>query len=149
MEQQAGPRWTLGRGVAVVGLVAVLVAVWVWVAGNDGSDTAGSEETAVLTEVSASSRVEYRLTGSADGADLTFTDGRGQMAQAAGKAVPLVSTDGAPLDFTAVRGTSLYLSAQNTGSTGDLTCQILVDDMVVAENTSSGGYTIVTCQATV
>ncbi|MGW6739708.1 MmpS family transport accessory protein [Streptomyces sp. NPDC055025] len=148
MEQQSGPQWSLGRGVAVVGVIAALIATWVYVADAGSSRADEGEETAVLTQVSASSQVEYRLTGSAAGADLTFTDGREQISQAAGKAVPLVTADGGGIDFMAARGTSLYLSAQNTGDAGDLTCQIVVDGVVVAENTSSGGYTIVTCQAT-
>ncbi|MFP3986894.1 MmpS family transport accessory protein [Streptomyces sp. E11-3] len=94
--------------------------------------------------------VEYHLTGTAAGADLTWSDGSGQVAQATGKTVPLTDRAGAPMsiDFKASRGASLYVSAQNTGATGTVSCRIVVDGETVAENTSSGGYATVPCSAT-
>jgi hypothetical protein len=40
----------------------------------------------------------------------------------------------------------LYISAQNTGEYGGLTCQITVDGVVVAQNSASGAFTIATCE---
>ena len=137
-EKAAGPRWSAWRVLVILGLIAGLVAVWA--SNGEDSSSAGS------TEPSTSPRsVKYRLTGDASGADLTWMDGNGQTAQANGKAVPL-SGD---VSFSARAGAFLYFSAQNTGAFGSLTCQIVVDGEVVAENTSSGGYAIVSCEATV
>jgi hypothetical protein len=46
-------------------------------------------------------------------------------------------------------GDFLYLSVQNQQGIGSVTCRITVDGVVVSENTSSGGYTIATCQGSV
>lgn len=136
------PRWSAWRVLVILGLIAALIAVWT----RDDEDSASVD----VSDPTASLRpVEYRLTGDASGADLTWMDGNGQTSQATGKAVPLNDGDGTgSIDFSARPGTFLYFSAQNTGSAGTLTCQIVVDGQVVAENTSSGGYAIVSCNAT-
>lgn len=46
-------------------------------------------------------------------------------------------------------GDFIYLSVQNGDEYGSVTCRITVDGTVVSENTSSGGYTIATCQGRV
>lgn len=46
-------------------------------------------------------------------------------------------------------GSFLYISGQvEDYLTGKLTCEIYVDDVLVAQNTAQGSYSIVTCQAT-
>jgi len=143
-EKTVGPRWSVWRVLVVLGLVAGLIAVW-----THDDDSSSSYEAGKDVTTPSLRSVEYHLTGDASGADLTWTDGRGQTTQATGKAVPLRDKDGGPdgIRFTAAAGSHLYFSAQNTGSFGDLTCQIVVDGEVVATNTSSGGYAIVTCIA--
>ena len=46
-------------------------------------------------------------------------------------------------------GEFVYVSVQNQQPAGSVTCRITVDGVVVSENTSSGGYTIATCQGSV
>src|SRR5690606_5532568 len=46
--------------------------------------------------------------------------------------------------FRAPVGTTLYLSAQNQESSGDITASILLDGTVWRRSNSSGGYTIAT-----
>jgi hypothetical protein len=46
-------------------------------------------------------------------------------------------------------GDFAYVSVQNGQGLGSVTCRITVDGVVVSENTSSGGYTIATCQGKV
>ncbi|GAA4705990.1 hypothetical protein GCM10023215_52580 [Pseudonocardia yuanmonensis] len=46
-------------------------------------------------------------------------------------------------DVTAFSGLSLV--AQNGGTSGDITCKILVDGKEVASSTSSGAYAVITC----
>jgi len=43
-------------------------------------------------------------------------------------------------------GDFVYVSVQNGQALGSVTCRITVDGVVVSENTSTGGYTIATCQ---
>lgn len=46
-------------------------------------------------------------------------------------------------------GSFLYISGQvEDYLTGKLTCEIYVDDVLVAQNTAQGSYSIVTCKAT-
>lgn len=46
-------------------------------------------------------------------------------------------------------GDFVYVSVQNGQGAGSVTCRITVDGVAVSENTSSGGYTIASCQGTV
>jgi hypothetical protein len=95
--------------------------------------------------------VEYRLTGSASGADITYTDGSGNIQQQTGVAVPLVreSSGDLGIHFRVERGSFVTFSAQNTGSSGDLDCEIRADGRVINTGHSSGGYAIVSCSAEV
>ena len=45
------------------------------------------------------------------------------------------------------RGAFVYLSAQ-TNEIGSITCRITVDDKVISEVTSTGQYSIATCDGT-
>ena len=46
-------------------------------------------------------------------------------------------------------GDFVYVSVQNGQGLGSVTCRVTVDGVLVSENTSSGGYTIATCQGSV
>jgi hypothetical protein len=113
------------------------------------TDTSGGR--LVATPRSAIVEVEYRLTGSASGADITYTDGSGNIQQQTGIAVPLVrESSGDPgIQFRVERGSFVTFSAQNTGPSGDLDCEIRADGRVVNSGHSSGGYAIVSCSAEV
>jgi hypothetical protein len=67
------------------------------------------------------------------------------------KAVPLgtKSSGTRGISVTMMRGHFAYLSAQNTGASGTITCRITVDGVVVSTNTSSGAYAIASCKGTV
>lgn len=55
-----------------------------------------------------------------------------------------------PLTFTRFNsGDFVYLSVQNSEEYGSVSCRIIIDGVEVANNTSSGGYVIATCQGTV
>lgn len=133
--------WVFGVSVAL-GLISGGVALW-W---NHRQPQHQEQAHAVVSGM-GQREVEYQLTGSATGADLTFTDQSGQVVQAAGKSVPLETKAGGAIRFRAAPGVRLYLSAQNATGSGSLTCAILVDGVVVSTSTSDGGYTIVTCEA--
>ena len=46
-------------------------------------------------------------------------------------------------------GDFVYLSVQNTSTSGAVTCRIVVDGLTISENTSTGGYVIATCSGRV
>jgi hypothetical protein len=160
-QSQAGPNWDADlatkpntRWGLLLLIVAGVVAVYVLTqqlnlgssspgtGGNGGGDGGGVPSTTV--------RVIYGLTGSATAADLTYTDGSGNIQQHANAAVPLGTTSGATgMAFTVERGSFVQFSAQNTGESGDLTCTITADGVVINTGHSSGGFTIVSCSATV
>ena len=117
---------------------------------NAGSDTGGSIDTFVPDAPTNSTvRVTYKLTGSASGADLTYTDGTGNIQQQAGIRVPLRAKNGGEgLSFTGHSGDFVQFSAQNTGDAGDLECEIAADGATINRGRSSGAYTIVSCSVT-
>jgi hypothetical protein len=98
-----------------------------------------------------SSEVVYLLTGSAEGADITYSAGGGGTEQQQGVAVPMKNkrTGLSGIRFNANFGDFLYFSAQNTGEFGSLTCEITVDGDTISRHTSSGAYSIVTCDGSV
>jgi Mycobacterium membrane protein len=128
-----------GRIVIPVVLLAIaggIVLVGAISSGDDGSSS-GSDMVSVL----------YEVEGTADSTTITLTTPDGGTSQLAERAVPLTLRDGTrgiPGHFP--KGAFVYVSAQNMGPSGDITCRITVDGKVISENTASGGYTIATCQ---
>jgi hypothetical protein len=84
-------------------------------------------------------------------ADAAYGSGRTGMVTAQGPDGTVQQTGLLPITgtFTFHSGDFVYLSVQNQQSVGSVTCRITVDGVVVSENTSSGGYTIATCQGRV
>lgn len=73
--------------------------------------------------------VTYHVTGSATGANITYTDGSGNIQQQTGLAVPLRPSSGGGdgLQIRSHHGAYVSILAQNTGTSGDLTCSIEAD----------------------
>ncbi len=127
------------------GVVLAMVAMFALMA----VFTDDSSEPAVKAPVAAPPVVVYNVEGSASGADLTMETPTGT-SQATGRSVPLTTKDGQQgLTIRGFRhGAFVYISAQNTGGSGDLTCSITVDGVVISENTAQGAYAIATCKGT-
>lgn len=146
--QRSGPWWKRGYVIAaaLAGSVAVIV-VGIFIVGalqgGDGDDGKTPVEPVTRT-------VTYRIGGTAQGVDITMENAMGNTEQAQGKAVPLhnstTGTEG--VSFEARPGQYLYISAQNTGATGTVTCVIDVDGVVIETATSSGAYVIASCSGT-
>lgn len=68
--------------------------------------------------------VTYKLNGTAEGANITYTDGSGNVQQMSGKAVPLPRTSdgGEGLQINARHGAFVSILAQNTGVTRARSC---------------------------
>lgn len=122
------PRW-----LTIVGLLVALLALSA-VVGIVTSMGGGS------TSSSSVAAVTYSISGTSSAGLITYATPTGTEQVTAG---PPWSRD---LAFTS--GTPLYVSAQNGGEFGTVTCKIYVDDIVVSSNTSSGAYGIAQCQGT-
>lgn len=96
---------------------------------------------------SSCSDVVYFVEGTASSVSITVTDAEGDTEQATNRAVPLSNSSGRPgLNIGCVpSGQFLYISAQNEGESGTVTCRIEADGRTVAEATSTGSYVIATC----
>lgn len=114
------------RWLAVLGMVVVLGAACD--TGTPGGGGDGQTTHAVRYQVSGVSK-----------ASLTYSNQGGDTEQASDATLPW------SYDFTAESGAFLYISAQNSGASGSITCTIYVDGQDVKHSTSTGGYSI--CQA--
>ena len=81
-------------------------------------------------------------------ADLTYTDGSGNIQQQTGRVVPLTTSGKEGMSFTSHHGAYVSFMAQNNGASGDLMCTIEADGVPINTGHSSGGYAIVSCSAT-
>lgn len=87
--------------------------------------------------------VDYIVSGSADRVDITYENGSGNAEQISDVSLPWeYSFDGASGDF-------LYISAQNQGTNGSVTCEIYVNGTLEETSTSSGAYVIATASGSV
>lgn len=95
--------------------------------------------------------VTYTLTGTARGADITYTDDGGSTSQQSSLAVPLVTDHGRfhGLQVHARSGDFVQFSAQNATESGTLVCQIHAEGRVLNQAFASGAFTIASCAATV
>jgi hypothetical protein len=82
--------------------------------------------------------VTYRVRGSAGAAALTYRNVQGGTEQTRVRLPWEVS-------FDAKGGTFLYVSAQNPGVEGSVTCEIALDGEVRTSSTSTGAYVIAEC----
>jgi hypothetical protein len=82
--------------------------------------------------------VTYKVTGTASRVSLTYENAQGGTEQTSAR-IPWDKS------FTTGRGNFLYISAQNKGEIGSVTCQIWVDGVKWRESTSYGAYAITTC----
>lgn len=108
------------------------------------SSEEGTSGTGSSSQSSSTVSVLYEVEGTATAANLTLESGTGTVQQN-DKAVPLRTTSGKGLKATMLRGDFAYISVQNQGAIGTVTCRITVDGVVISTNTSSGAYAIVSC----
>jgi|SRR3990172_6512500 len=83
-------------------------------------------------------RVIYKVTGTASRASLTYENAQGGTEQTV---VSIPWQESMIVDS----GDFLYLSAQNEGESGSVTCEIWVDGVKWKESTSRGAYVIASC----
>lgn len=122
-------------GGAIVAIIGVALTVW-----GNAAKTSNSSKTYEVT---------YEVEGSAPSVNITMNTPTGTSQQQDVR-VPITNRSGTEgLKVTMRSGSFAYISAQNTGSAGVLTCHILLNGVDVVDNTSSGAYAIVTCSGRV
>jgi len=116
----------------IVWLLVVIGLLLCWLLSQGGGDTPSS------TSSGTTYKVIYKITGTASRASLTYNNEQGGTEQTE-VAIPWEK------QFTVKRGEFLYISAQNEGETGSVTCEIWVDGKKWKSSTSSGAYVIASC----
>jgi hypothetical protein len=140
--RRRGPFWRLLVGVLLLLIVAAGVAGL--------ASLVKAPPTAAGPAPNPLAEVTYTLTGRTTGASITYTDGAGNIQQQTNIKVPLVrKSGGTGIVFHAAHGAFVSFSAQNNGASGDLTCSIESDGVVINTGRASGGYAIVSCSGQV
>ena len=105
---------------------------------RDNDKDSGSKPYIYKTAVPTTYTVKYEISGSADEVSITMENETGNTEQ--------FNTD-LPFSksFKVERGDFLYISAQNQGEYGTVTCTISVNGTVLETATSSGAYKIASC----
>ncbi len=149
VDEGSGMDKRVGVGVGVG--VAAVALLFGWAV---ASGAPPSEREPAAPSAPRSMTVTYQVDGTANAADVTMQTPSGTRQQSA-VTLPMVpegqSAYPPGLVVSGFRsGDFLYVSAQRAYSHGgglDVTCAIEVNGVVVAQNSSSGEFTIVTCQA--
>ena len=132
---------TVRRIITTAVLAAATAVVLAGCGTHPATSTTGSS---AAPAGNATVTVAYLISGSAKTVDLTLQTATGQSQQNDLK-LPVKNRAGTDINFEATPGQFVYVSAQNQGSYGTVTCEITVDGVPVSTNTSSGGYSIATC----
>lgn len=102
----------------------------------------------VTVEAPAVHTVTYHVDGSASGVSLTAQTPTGST-QGVSDGPLAKQAQHQGLRFNGFKsGDLLYISAQNGGAAGALSCEIRVDGVVVSSRAAAGAFSIATCQAT-
>jgi len=124
-----------GSNLAVILLIVILgICGTIWLLAQLGPALSSTPGYSAPTTY----RVTYKVTGTASQASLTYRNEQGGTEQTKVR-IPWQES------LTVKRGAFLYLSAQNEGKSGSVTCEIWVDDVKWKESTSSGAYVIASC----
>lgn len=103
------------------------------------------EKHTVRYEVTSSNgKARYGSVADGINANVTMTTPTGNVQ--ATPDVPMKRDTGDPVEYEFSSGEFVYISAQNNGYYGDITCSIIVDGVTISENTSSGQHAIATCK---
>lgn len=131
----------------LLGVIVVLFALF-----GDALNDAGDSGTEFFSDEPCTKNVVYEVDGSATKIDITMETSTGNTSQQSGLSVPLTSRGESEPGLqvgTFSCGDFAYISAQNQGESGSLTCRIRSDGVVIEEATSNGAYVIVTCSGEV
>lgn len=122
--------------VIAIGVIATLWLCNALLGSSGGSSTPSSPR---ATDLPRNALVIYEVTGTARIVGLTIENETGNTEQLDDVRLPYKKT------FSIKRGEFVYLSAQNQGESGSVTCTITVDGDVVETATSTGAFVIAGC----
>lgn len=130
-------RWT------GVGIGAMCVALATGCGqGSGGGDSRDRQAPGGTTKAA----VTYYIEGTPRYASVTMETPSGTQQVDADVPLSTATSGAAGLTFQFDLGEFVYVSAQLPGPRGEISCRIEVDGQVISENTSSGGYAVVTCE---
>lgn len=142
--KQKGPSQETQKNSASVAIVIVLLLAFLlgilYFRSNFGAKVVSSGGTSSNTSKLIS--VRYEITGTAKRVSVTYSNAEGGTEQGDYK-VPFSRT------FAMRQGDFAYISAQNGGKSGTVTCQIFFNGVVVKTSTSQGAYKIASCDGSV
>lgn len=92
---------------------------------------------------SNTAEVEYRVTGTAVMVDLTISNESEGTEQFSNARLPWSK------NFVGTKGNFIYVSAQNTGSSGSVTAAIYINGSIFKTSTSNGAYVIATASGSI
>ncbi|TFD10072.1 DUF2510 domain-containing protein [Cryobacterium sp. TMT1-2-2] len=128
-------------------VIAIVIAFATALSSPDSTSSRSADTRAIPAEPPAPApalRATYFVEGTASSASITASSGTGT--EQHDVKLPMTNTDGEiGVSHTTAPGAFLYISAQNRGDRGTVTCKIIVDGVTVSENTSSGAYGIASC----
>lgn len=119
------------------------VGMVLYVQENDDFKAAESSAEAVAESYAeVAGKITYTVTGSGS-ASISYSDASFQIAQDADASLPWSKT------IDAGAGSTFVMNAQHMDGSGAITCTVEYEGRVIATNTSSGEYAVVSCNASV
>ena len=143
MTQPGTPKKKTSTGMIVLGVILLLAIIGA-IAGNQKSSSNSALPTSspsvdyVAPAYSPPPQVIYSISGTFAGASVTMQAPTGTV-QSEYHGAGTVGT------YSFDSGDFVYLSAQNQGDSGSITCTITEGDTVISTNTSTGAYVIASC----
>lgn len=136
-------------GACILALVTIITVSSIASISNPSGISSSSETSSSSGYVSSTRTVLYEVEGTAEAVNITYEKPTG-IAQQTDLSVPLTKkgTSQRGIILAMDPGDYVYISAQNQGASGTVTCRITVDGVVISTVTSRGGYTIATCKGT-
>lgn len=132
----------VGIALCVLGIVVTVVAQGIMLdqfnKTINGAAPAGAAPNPIPAQPAATGTVRYEVSGSGKANTISF-GANGSQSQRSAERLPWSIEQPAESGFGAYS-----LMAQNSGD-GDITCRVTINGAVVAEQTSSGPYSVVTC----
>lgn len=128
--------WCLILPISLLLVGVIIYFVFQSLVGGGGGGSGGGN--GGITNQSSTYRVTYEVTGTAHSASMTYNNEQGGTEQGDYN-LPFRK------NYTMEYDSFLYISAQNDGETGSVTCSIYVNGTKVKTSTSQGAYVIATC----
>lgn len=139
------PEWSRRRVFVVASVIVAVLAVAIWVGRSPTSPSDREAGSSSDQPRSSTSTVVYQVIGTVRWADVTMQTPTGTSQQTPDVPLTDASTGKQGLTFEFPAGSYVAISAQKKDEAGAITCRIIVDGVMVSENTSTAAYGIASC----